>query len=96
MFGQSSNQFHTNNSLNKSLFWKYSLLQLISTYGKVIFRLDFVNELNKASAEDKYSFKNSVIFSIMDLSSAFHPMLLNEESSEFTIFTFPSFGTASI
>ena len=71
--------------------------------GKPRYVLDY-RQLNKASVEDKYSmrtvdeciadigYSGSVIFSIMDLSNAFHQMLLDDESSEYTSFTVPPLG----
>ena len=71
--------------------------------GKPRYVLDY-RQLNKASVEDKYSMRTvdeciadigyagSSIFSIMDLSNAFHQMLLDDDSSEFTSFTVPPIG----
>ena len=71
--------------------------------GKPRYVLDY-RQLNKASVEDKYSMRTvdeciadigyagSKIFSIMDMSKAFHQMLLDDESSEYTSFTVPPLG----
>ena len=71
--------------------------------GKPRYVLDY-RQLNKASVEDKYSMKTvdecisdigyagSVVFSIMDLSNAFHQMVLDDESAEYTSFTVPPIG----
>ena len=71
--------------------------------GKPRYVLDY-RQLNKASVEDKYSMKTvdecisdigyagSVVFSIMDLQNAFHQMVLDDESAEYTSFTVPPIG----
>ena len=71
--------------------------------GKPRYVLDY-RQLNRASVEDKYSMRTvdeciadigyagSVIFSIMDCSNAFHQMLLDDESAEYTSFTVPPMG----
>ena len=71
--------------------------------GKPRYVLDY-RQLNKASVEDKYSMRTvdeciaeigyagSILFSIMDMSNAFHQMLLDDESAEYTSFSVPPWG----
>ena len=83
--------------------WNSPIFVVPKKSGKPRYVLDY-RQLNAASVEDKYSmrtvdeciadigFAGSTIFSIMDLSAAFHQQLLDDESSEYTSFTVPPLG----